>query len=330
MRGVGIAGETQRVRRGVFYVLLTGAVALACENLDGLSGGASENAATEERTRRDSGSGTTIDGDPVTVDASAPRCDRTKPFGDPKLVEEFDPTAHAKGAVMTPDELEAFYVADAPTQWTLRHARRASQDAPWEVTSEPMSPQASHGLSLSAGGRKLYYWLLEGTTNAQPKVFVATRGGPGEAFGAGQFFSVPNGRPIFVVESDDVGYVAIIETPAGGNVINETIKSGPLTGGSLINLTDVPRVNDIDAYDAVPVLNADQTALYFRSGRQPSLGSDDVWVAHRESKLAAWGEPEHVVELSSAALESVSWVSNDECVVLLDRSKHVFMARRPQ
>lgn len=330
MRDPGFTGDTDPVRRGILYVLLTGAVALACENLDGLSGGNNTSASTEDRSKDSGGKGQNLPGSPQVIDASGPRCDPTKAFEPPELVSEFDGEAKTKAAIMTPDELEAFYLVDGGgSGWDLRHATRTSLGGDWTIVTETPSPPADDWLSLSVGGKKLYYWLLDtGVNPPQAKVFSATRSSLGAPFGTSKFVSSPEGRPIIAVDSDDVGFTHVFETPAGATVANPQIKSGPLSGAGLNNLADIG-INDRDKYDTNPVINLDQTVLYFASLREPTMGGDDVWVSHRPSRTAVWGPPERVVELSTATTDRVTWISNDECVALLTRSQHVFIARRP-
>ena len=81
--------------------------------------------------------------------------------------------------------------------------------------------------------------------------------------------------------------------------------------------------------DQRPVLNASETTMYFASNRPGGRGLDDVWVARRASKQDEFGPGTHVRELSTPDPDYVTWVSDDDCVIMLDRASHVYTAKRP-
>jgi hypothetical protein len=91
----------------------------------------------------------------------------------------------------------------------------------------------------------------------------------------------------------------------------------------------VPKIHAKGALDSQPVLNADETALYFSSNREGGKGLADIWVARRATKLDAFGLPVHVPELSTDTVDAVSWVSNDDCEILIERASHIYRAKRP-
>jgi hypothetical protein len=253
---------------------------------------------------------------------AGPRCDPTKPFGEPVLMTEFDGQANTHSAVMTEDELEVVYWKGAE----LRHGRRVAPNdsAKWQFTTEPMDPQADFSVSIAAGGLKLYYWRLDGTGQ---RVMVATRAALGDVFGLPRFVPAPSNRPVFVVASDDVAYYAQITDGA----VDHTIRKANVTGNGVGLGIEVPNIHLPNSYDNFPITNASETALYFNSTRMTgtTLGGTDIWVSRRANKKAEWGVAEHVPELSSPQADVITWVSNDDCEALIDRASHIFRARRP-
>lgn len=297
----------------------------ACTDTSNLSGGGDE-IPTEDASipRKDSG-GTPIDpdgGGPITPGG---RCDASKPFGPPTLVAEFDPEASAtKSAVLTPDELEAFYLRYGGAQagvWDLRHARRASKDAAWgNVVTDALTPGAQGFLSVTAAGKKLYYWTIG-------QNYRAGRASTANPFGMGATYTSPDAAWSFVVEADDAVYFAKLAEGGGERFIYRAPIDS--SGYSFSQSKLLPNVHVNGASDMRPVLNASETIMYFGSNRPGGRGLDDVWVARRSTKQDELGPGTHVRELSTEDPDYVTWVSDDDCIVMLDRASHVYTAKRP-
>ncbi len=314
----------------VFVPLFIVALA-ACETLGGLS--TSDDTPSGKRDGGSSGSsgssGKPSDGSTTIPDGGdePSGCDVSQPFGVPELQTDLDGTGDAKGAVMTADGLEVFYLRKA-SPWELRHGRRTSRSAPWEVFTDPLNPSADSALSLTASGLKLYFWKLD--SDGQAKNYVAKRATREQNFGAPSFIITPKGRPMFVAEADDGGYWAEI-TQADSGVINETIVRGNLTTNGFLTGAPIANLHEAGALDSKPVVNASETVIYFSSNR-PGGNNDsgDIFSARRPSKTSSFGAPVREVELSSTSTDSVTWVSPDDCEVLLDRASHIYLARRPK
>lgn len=252
------------------------------------------------------------------------RCDPNKPFDPPALVAELDAQAKfVKGAVMTPDEREAFYLRydEAASEWVLRHARRESREGAWtSVADEAVAPTPDGYLSLTAGGLKLYFWTVGSN-------YEATRANATAAFGTPEKFDVANAPGAFVVDADDTAYFARSEGDA--TIVSRIRRASVTSYGFSGTSTYVPNVWVDGASDSRPVLNRSETVMYFASNRPGGRGLADVWVARRASKQEELGPGIHVRELSTDEPDAVTWVSDDDCVVLLDRASHVYIARRP-
>lgn len=310
-----------RARFSLFFLV---AGAAACADTSNLSGGATlltEDAAPPKG--KDSGS-TPIDpdgGGPVTPSG---RCDPLKPFGSPSLVTELDPEASTtKSAVLSPDELEVFYLryTGSAAAWDLRHVRRASKDAAWgDPSTEAIPPGAQGFLALTAAGKKLYFWTIG-------QNYRAGRANTANVFGTPKSYVSPDAAWTFVVEADDTAYFAkYAEGGAERHIYRAPID---LNGYAFSQAAQVPNIHVAGASDSRAVLNASETILYFGSNRPGGRGLDDVWVARRATKQEEFGPGTHVRELSTPDPDYVTWASDDDCVVMLDRASHVYTARRP-
>jgi hypothetical protein len=296
-------------------------VAAACADTNNLSGGIDLSDAGPGKPRD---AGTTPFGDGGGPIVPSGRCDPQKPFGAPAPVTELDAEANfTKSAVLSPDELEVFFLRYTGNggEWDLRHARRTTKDDPWGgPVTDPMSPGAQGFLSLTAAGKKLYFW-----NGAHP--YRATRSSTLEAFGSppGEF-DVANGPWPFVVAADDVGYCYKF----GDGDLEKFIHRGSING-TIYSLatTPVPNIHVAGYSDNRPVLNESETALYFGSNRPGGQGLDDVWVARRASKQEEFGPAVIVRELSSDEPDYVTWIADDDCVAYLDHASHIYAAKRP-
>lgn len=312
--------------RRVLLLLVSAAIPTACASLDGLAGGVDPASADGGRTTKDSGGRDDggIPGDGAPIEPGS-RCDPTKPFEAPTLVTEFDPQVDfVKGAILSPDELEAFYLRydKATSNWDLRHARRTSRDAAWNAAvTETVTPTPDAYLSLTAGGLKLYFWTIDSN-------YKMTRASTSAAFGPAEKFDLANAPGPHIVDADDTAYFSKSEGDA--TVVSRIRRATVTTYGFSSGSSLVPNIWVDGASDSRPVLNRSETAMYFSSSRAGGLGLADVWVARRPSKQAEFGAGVHIRELSSDELDTVTWVSDDDCVVLLDRASHVYTARRPK
>jgi len=269
----------------------------------------------------------------VDADTPAPpRCDPKKAFGDPVLVSTLDPTVDTRRAVMTPDELEVFYLRGTSAPYELRHSIRKSNAAAWgEPTTEVLSPGASELGSLAASGLKLYYWQIDDTGGSSGTLatfpFVATRTRLQGAFGPGTKLLSETDRSVVVPDTDDGAYWATYVTLDGG-AFEKFVLRGSLVGTRVFDGVIVPGLHTAKAQDEYPVLGKGELTLYFASQRSGSGTVSDIYRATRASRTAPFDLPVLVPELSSASVERPSWVSNDDCVILFDRAKHIFSAQR--
>ncbi len=312
--------------RRIVLSLSAAAIGAACADLGGLADESAPPDLDGGKTTKDSG-GRSDGGLPADSGPEEPtsRCDPAKPFDAPTLVTEFDPQADfVKAAIMSSDELEAFYLRfdTAKSDWILRHARRPSRDAAWgSIVDEPVTPTPDAYLSLTAGGLKLYFWTLESN-------YKATRSSTTEPFGAPEKFDVASGPGAHFVDADDMAYFSRYEGDA--TVVGRIRRATVNAYGFSTTSSYVPNIWVDGASDSRPVLNRSETVMYFASNRPGGRGLADVWVARRPSKQDEFGAGIHVRELSTDQPDAVTWASDDDCVVLLERASHVYTARRPK
>jgi len=298
-------------------------VIAACTDTTGLTGTGDELPTSDGGTKTKDSGGLPDPGDGGDPNAGK-RCDVTKAFAPPELVTEFDAQSDfVKGAILSKNEREVFFLRydTMASEWILRRATRASSDVAFApATDIAVMPTPDGFLSLTAGGLKLYFWT---TTN----IYKTTRASVDATFGTPSTWDVPGGPAPFVVDSDDVAYFSRFE---GDATLVRRILRGRITGtgfGSVISY--VPNIWVDGAQDQNPILNASETALYFSSTRAGTIGLADIWVAHRPTKADEFGAAIHVRELSTDAPDTLTWISDDECVAYLDRASHVYVAKRP-
>lgn len=297
-------------------------IAAACSSTAGLSAGDDDDLGDAGNKPKDSGAPKTDGGGadvPTPVEIT---CDPTKPFGAPALQSQFDlATDYVKGAVITPDGLEIYYLRyQGSGNWDLRHARRTSKAGAW-TTPETISitPTPDGFLSLTAGGLKLYFWTLE-------QNYRATRANLGSVFTAPTKYDVPSGPMTFFVDADDMAYFGKLEE--GGT--ERTLRRAPAsTSGFSTKSQVVPNLHATGTSNQYPVLNQSETVIYFSSNRS-GKGLADIFRAERATKLDEFKTPAHVPEVSSTDPDQVTWVSNDDCELLLDRANHIYLATRPK
>lgn len=277
------------------------------------------------------------DDDDVTPDGSrdappsGPRCDPKKPFSPPEVITKLDGAMETKRAVMTRDELEIFYLRGTSAPFEVRHTTRASRTAEWsEPSTEVLSPVASELGSIVLDGLKLYYFNIDtsGSTIVTYAI-AATRPKAGAGgFGPGTKLAGVD-RSVTAAENDDAVYWSMSEIVDGAG--NSLLHRGNLQGSVVVGDSTLTDVHFYPSLDDHPVVASSELILYFASTRPDGAaqGSSDIWRATRASKAVPFTAPVNVTEINSATVDLPSWVSDDDCVILLDRSRHIMMAQRP-
>lgn len=276
------------------------------------------------------------DDEPDDGGDTSPRCDPKKPFEMPLVLDGLGETTDTGNALMTPDELELFYLRGKSSPYDFRHAKRRSRDpadvegSRWgEPVTEVLSPIASVLSSIVLSGTKLYYQNIDtssGQLNSSP--YAATRPSLGAAFSPGTKIGGVN-FAISVPNNDDAAYWSKVVLIDGTG--DEVIYCGNLQGTGIVGGDEVPVLHFVPALDTHVVIAKNQLVIYFASQRKipGALGASDVYRASRKSLSESFSEPVNVTELNSETIDEPTWVSDDDCVILLQRSRHILIARRP-
>lgn len=74
--------------------------------------------------------------------------------------------------------------------------------------------------------------------------------------------------------------------------------------------------------ETTPEISGDGLTIFFASRRTPTAGAEDIWMATRGSRMAAWNTPVHITELSSTTFDAAATPSADglSLVFYSDRS----------
>jgi hypothetical protein len=70
-----------------------------------------------------------------------------------------------------------------------------------------------------------------------------------------------------------------------------------------------------------PEVSADGLTIFFASDRAGTLGATDIWMSMRSSRIAPWGAPVHVPELSSTADETAPAIHASGLVIVLESTR---------
>lgn len=260
-------------------------------------------------------------------------CDRTRPFRPPtKLTSVSDPLLQEYSARLTGDYLTLYlHRGDLGRGDRVYVAQRSRVDedfrapeplAVFESVSRPRFP------APTPDGRTVFFTADRAAADASPgrDLFWARRSTVDGAF-----------EP--PVPIDGLGTLGRNETPwvsADGAVL--AFSSGDERARKLYEVSLGPAgpgdVREVDVAGQLavdfPVESSDGLTLYFAANAGPSLL--DVMVAKRPTRDAPFGTATPVSELSSTSFDWPTWVSPDECTILVSSSRDgtsdIYWARR--
>jgi hypothetical protein len=266
------------------------------------------------------------DGGPDGPIATRPRCTPTKPFDTPAPLA-LDADTETKSAIMTRDELEIFYLRGTGTPFQLRHAIRKSRDDAWstvEAVSEALSPPAVMLGSLTLGGKKLHYWTLDAQSKGAPNWASRPKALAGGFSNGTKIAGVD--RLLSVTEADEGAYWTSSNDVDGGGA-ESRVHRGTLQGNLIFSDFIVPNIHVTPNLDSDVVISFDELRIYFTSNRTEAGG--DILRAQRTSRAEEFGPAVQVPELATDTVDRASWTSDDDCVLLMTRARHVLIAKRP-
>lgn len=287
----------------------------------GACGGVNHQAPPDARA--DSSTGTPPDARPDA--APAARCDPTKPFGTPTPITEINSTSRDQGAELI-DDLTIIFGSDRNNTTGLYTATRPSPTSPFGAAAPLTAINATGsatGPTLTADGLTLYYALT--TAQDTGDIYVTHRASTAAAFGAGTPVtglnsSVQDLDPFIAADESALYFDS---ARAAGTTLHLYVAVRQASGA--FAAPQALTAFNTTAVDGHPVLSRDGLTLYWSSTRTDggAQGLTDIWMAKRSSTAGDFGAPVRVPELSSTAGESVSWISPDGCLVLLQSDRLV-------
>jgi hypothetical protein len=213
-----------------------------------------------------------------------------------------------------------------------RASRQALSDAFGEPIAlpGPVNSAADEGdPKLSSNGRSLFF-------SRNDDIYVATRPS------AIADFTDP--APVSNVNSTDGDWVGSLSESAD-RLYFQSNRTGPShiyvsvlgSGGSFGPPDPIAELNST-AVEVAPTVTPDTLTIYFGSTRETGTpGHSDIFVARRSTTNDGFGGAAPVLELNSDLNESPSWVSADECTIVLTRratgvptERNYFIAERPK
>lgn len=273
-----------------------------------------------------------VDGD---ASSAVPSCDRSKPFGAPRLVEALASDFIEGGGSLSPDGRLLLYHSNRNTGDERRElfvAERPSPDAPFEagkpivVTERQVTINDPHllpdGTLLFSVAPTQGALHIESARLTAERTLVDRVTLPALATSSGQSIQpyVTGTRLYFA--SDRAGgnyHIYSAERRADGAlgapvIVEELVGSG---------------------WDWRPVVTPDDLTIYFSRSPSADMSGLDVYVARRTSPNDKFGPPERVAELSDPGVsDSPTWVSADECTIYFESKRRsnangdVWMAER--
>jgi hypothetical protein len=271
-------------------------------------------------------------------DAAVARCDPSKPFGTPTPVAGVNSTARDQGAKLV-DDLTIYFGSDRGGTAGLYVATRSS---PTTAFGTPTALAAINATGAATGptltgDRLTMYYALVAPAGQTGDLYVTGRVTPSAAFSPGTIVTGINSSlddlDPFVTEDGSALYFDSARDGVALHLyVALRLPSGAFGAPQALTALNTQSV------DGHPVVSHDGLTIYWSSTRTDggAQGGTDIWRATRTSTAGAFASPVRVAELSSTANESPSWISPDNCMVLLqsDRAngvglQDIYQAVRP-
>ncbi len=264
----------------------------------------------------------------------APACDRSKPFGAPKLVAGVASEFIEGGGSLSPDGAFLLYHSNRDTRSDKRAlfiAERPSPGAPFEgatpIATDPnltvndphLLPDGTLFFSVAEDQGAL---RIESATLTAERTLVHRAAVPALASTAETIQPYLTRTRIYFAS----------KRGGGGNY--HIYSAAKRTGGGF---DDPVLVDELagTGWDWRPVVTPDDLTIYFSRSPSGSMSELDVYVARRDGPNDKFGPAERVAELSAPdVVDNPTWVSPDECTIYFDSQRRqnasgdVWMAER--
>jgi Tol biopolymer transport system component len=266
----------------------------------------------------------TVDASPLpspdasVPDAALPGCDRTKPFGAPVRLAEFDAASPRATPRLSADELTIYFTTRGSGNGTdLSSAKRPSRSAPFagEVVLAQSSAANENDPSVSADDLSLWFHSVR---NGSADIFTASRASSTAAFGAETSLTVVNQamtnevQPYFRVAGNELWFAS--DRPAVAGAAGYDIYVAPRVAAVFGAPKRVAELSSA-SQDQHPQISEDGKTIIFSSDRAGGKGKLDVWMATRADASGAFDKPVPLTELNSANVDQAGWLSADGCRV---------------
>jgi len=288
--------------------------------------------------------------DPPPIDAfvdAAPRCNTTKQFGEPVMLESLNTEFDDQTPRLFPDELGiVFSRRSAAGNFDLWTASRANRDEPFGAPSlltTVNSVNSDMWPSQSADGLTLIFDADRTSTNVF-RIWMSTRASVTQPFGPPALRpELMNNEFHGILANDRALYFASTARPGDGKAdIWRADVSTTNTIGTPVRL--VGGVNTGED-EAAPALTSDEKTIIFRRstttpGVPPALDTVeyDVYIATRSTPQDGFGPSSKVDTLALPGIvETPGWVSPDNCALYgfsnapgTPGGTNLYVAKRPQ
>jgi len=256
---------------------------------------------------------------------SPPLCAGDAPFGEPSQLPGIDPSLSIEGAWLSDDRLELIVGARAgdaaATEFDLRVARRESIEVAFgalAAVNELNSIAIERKPVLTMDGLSLFF--ESDRLGETSDIFLAERALVGGKFGDARLVtevSTPrNDAPGSMSVANTLYFTAVRMGGEGTENLFQAARNGDGTFSERYLISSV----DSDGSNVAPAISSDELTLYFSSNRDNREDQNhDVFRARRPASDKLFGLPLAVAELNSNSSDIVTWVSLDECRLLLTR-----------
>lgn len=277
--------------------------------------------------------------DSEVSDVSSPRCDVTKPFGAPSLVDGINSEHDDRWGWQTADGLTVYFSRN-PTggsAFDLYVATRASLDAPFAGARllEPSRVNTENRPIVTDDGLSLFLECVNDASKA--RIHVSTRSAPSDVFPMHEpvpFETEPAANDFNPWISGDGLHMYFTSDRLG---FNDVFTSTRATTASPFG-TPMP-VTELNSMwgDYMGALSIDGLEILFESTRDTNFANGDIFHALRATPTEPFGAPTKLTELSDAVTnEYPSWVSPDRCQLMFTSNRgggpgrdDVWIASRP-
>jgi Tol biopolymer transport system component len=244
----------------------------------------------------------------TAVDAPAPPCDRTKPFGTlTQVLGIHDSNSDDVHATLTGDELTVYFGSNRGNgTFHIYRATRATKESVFNAPGQLFDTFMQNGESnpsVTPDGNTIYFdagFVIYTSTRSSAAVVFPAPSPINSTSEANYGPSVTADGSAIYVENLNMGSIARIDKTASGFSDRQTV---PLGGG----------------FSVTSPATSDDLTLFFSIGEM--IGSD-IQVSTRASKNVAFPTALEVAELKNPneATSAVSWVSADGCRVYMNRA----------